>query len=90
MVLLTLSEERRRAEVARAEHVERLVRLERREAFHVMLACMLFLGLEVFMLGLSMHLTGTGALWALAGGAACGVGPAATIILWQIKRERGA
>ena len=90
MPLLSQSEDRNRAEAARAEHVERMARLERREAVYVFLGSVLFLLGEVLLIGLSMHLTGRAATWALAGGACCGVGPSVTIIAWQIKRERGA
>jgi hypothetical protein len=88
--LLVQSEERKRQEAARAAHVEFLARLERREAVWVFLLCILFLVCEAFLVGLSMHLTGTSAVWALAGGACCGIGPSVTIIAWQIRRERSA
>lgn len=90
MPLLAQSEERKRQEAARAAHVEFLARLERREAVYVLLASLLFLAGEVFLLGLSMHLTGRAATWALAGAACSGIAPSVTIIGWQIRRERGA
>jgi len=89
MPLLTLADERQRAEVARAEHAERLARAERRQAVWVFVSCLLFLGCEVFLAGLSMHVTTQRAVaWALSGAALCGIAPAVMIVGWQLRRER--
>jgi hypothetical protein len=50
--------------------------------------CAGWLVLEVYLLGLSMHLTGPRAWTAFGAGALCAVMPLVTVIAWRLYRER--
>jgi hypothetical protein len=87
MPLLQLSADRIAREIQRAAQEERAYALERRKTWAVAGAVAASNALQLFFLGLAMHLTGDGAQAAKAAVQLFGPVPVLIIVIWQLRQE---
>jgi hypothetical protein len=85
--LFALTEERIRAEIARARHEEFAHQREQRQVWAMAAAVALGDLASAFFFALSMHWTGDAAQAAKYAAMLCAPAPVIVIVLWQLRRE---